>query len=71
MVVPPRSTAATTRRAAMRAVDCPCGLTLTGDDDDELFVLGRRHADEHHRDENIPDDFIRDHIRQNARDSAA
>jgi hypothetical protein len=54
----------------MRALECPCGLTLTGTDDHERFSLGRRHADEHHADQNIPDDFIRDRIRQNARDVA-
>ena len=51
----------------MRALDCPCGLTLTAEDDDALYVAGRRHADEHHADQNIPDDFIR-HVRDNARD---
>jgi len=53
---------------ATRAVDCPCGLTLTGNDDEELFRLGREHADEHHTNDNIPDDFIREHIKTNARD---
>ncbi len=52
----------------MRALDCPCGLTLIAEDDDALFVTGRRHADEHHADQNIPDDFIRGHVRDNARD---
>lgn len=41
----------------MRALDCPCGLTLTAKD-----------ADEHHADQNIPDDFIQGHVRDNARD---
>jgi hypothetical protein len=36
-----------------------------GTDDDALFLAGRQHADEHH-----PDDFIRAHIRDNARDAA-
>jgi hypothetical protein len=52
----------------MRALDCPCGLTLTAEDDDALYVAGRRHADEHHADQNIPDTFIREHVRDNARD---
>jgi predicted small metal-binding protein len=52
----------------MRALDCPCGLTLTAEDDDALFVAGRVHADEHHADQNISDDFIRGHVRDNARD---
>ena len=45
-----------------RFVACPCGITLTGADDEELFRLGRRHADEHHADDNITDGFIRDHV---------
>lgn len=32
----------------MRTLDCPCGPTLTGGDDEELFRKGRAHADEHH-----------------------
>jgi hypothetical protein len=52
----------------MRALDCPCGLTLTAEDDESLFVAGRSHADAHHADQNIPDDFIRRHVRDNARD---
>ncbi|MGH9205821.1 MAG: hypothetical protein ACRD1G_04580 [Acidimicrobiales bacterium] len=54
----------------VRAVECPCGITLSGADDDELFRLGREHADAHHPDDGISDDFIRGHISQNARDSA-
>ena len=53
----------------MRAVDCPCGLTLTGADDKELLVLARAHADEHHPEQNIADEFIGGHIRDNARDA--
>jgi hypothetical protein len=47
----------------MRALDCPCGLILSAEDDDALYVAGRRHADQ-----NIPDDFIRGHVHDNARD---
>jgi len=47
----------------------PLRVTLTGSDDDELFRLGREHADEHHHDDNITDDFIRDHVQKNARDA--
>ena len=53
----------------MRALDCPCGLTLTAEDDDAVFVAGRSHAYERHADQNIPDDFIRAHVRDNARDA--
>ena len=56
------------RGGTMRALDCPCGLTLTAEDDDALYAAGRRHADEHHADRNIPDDFILGHVRDNARD---
>jgi predicted small metal-binding protein len=44
---------------------------LTGVDDQELFQRGREHADVHHADDQIPDDFIRDHIAANASDAAA
>jgi len=52
----------------MRALDCPCGLTLNAEDDDALYAAGRRHADEHHADQNIPDEFIRGRVRENARE---
>jgi predicted small metal-binding protein len=54
----------------MRAVNCPCGLTLTGADNDELIRRGRNHADEHHAGDGISDDFIREHVAANARDAA-
>ena len=57
------------RRRLMRNLDCPCGLTLTAENDEGLFVIGRRHADEHHADQDIPDDFIRGHFQDNARDA--
>jgi predicted small metal-binding protein len=52
----------------MRAVECPCGLTLSGADDAELFDKARAHADRDH--EGITDDFIREHISSNATTSA-
>jgi len=52
----------------MRVLDCPCGLPLTAEVDDALYAAGRLHADEHRADRNIPDDFIRGHVRDNARD---
>ena len=52
-----------------RSLPCPCGIVLTGADDEELFRLGRQHADEHHADDNISDDFIREHVRSNGRDA--
>ena len=52
-----------------RTLECPCGIVLTGADDEELFRLGRQHADEQHPDDHIPDDFVREHVRANARDA--
>jgi predicted small metal-binding protein len=52
-----------------RSLQCPCGITLTGADDDELFRLGRQHADEHHASDNMTDDYIRDYVVTNARDA--
>jgi hypothetical protein len=54
----------------MRMLDCPCGITLTGADDEELFRLGREHADSHHPDDGITDDFIREHLAANGRDAS-
>jgi hypothetical protein len=55
----------------MREMQCPCGITLTGADDAELVRLGREHADEHHPNDNISDEFIREHVASNAHDVAA
>jgi predicted small metal-binding protein len=52
----------------MREMQCPCGITLTGADDADLVRRGREHADQHHPDDNISDDFIRDHVGSNAHD---
>jgi len=54
---------------ATRSLQCPCGITLSGADDEELFRLGRQHADEHHADDNITAEFVREHVRANARDA--
>lgn len=53
-----------------RDLDCPCGITLSGPDDNDLFASGRQHADTHHRDDGMTDDFIRAHVARNARDGA-
>jgi predicted small metal-binding protein len=50
-------------------VDCLCGLTLSGTDDGELDRLAHGHVDEHHPDDGISDEFIANHIAQNAKDS--
>jgi predicted small metal-binding protein len=55
----------------MRQVDCPCGRTLTGADDAELDRLAHEHVAEHHPDDGISDEFIANHIAQNAKDSAS
>lgn len=57
--------------ATQRQMECPCGLTLTGRDDEELFRRGREHADEHHPDDGISDEFIRERVRAGARDVAS
>jgi predicted small metal-binding protein len=54
---------------AMRQVDCPCGRTLTGTDDTELDRLAHEHVAEHHPNDGISDEFIANHIAQNAKDS--
>jgi hypothetical protein len=51
-----------------RAVDCACGHYLEGNDDDELFVALRAHADVSHPE--MSDDEIRDIIKSAARDVA-
>lgn len=48
-------------------VDYPCGISLSGSDDEELFRRGREHADTHHANDGITDEFIRGHIAENAR----
>jgi hypothetical protein len=54
---------------ATRTLQCPCGIVLTGGDDEELFRLGRQHADEHHPDDHFTDEYIRDYVSTNARDA--
>ena len=53
-----------------RVLDCPCRITLSGADDEELFRLVREHDDAHHPDDGITDEFIREPVVQNGRDSA-
>jgi predicted small metal-binding protein len=55
----------------MRMVECPRGVVLEGDDNEDLIRKGRTHADEHHANDNISDDFIREHVQTNARGGAA
>ena len=55
----------------MRQVDCPCGTTLTGTDDRDLDRIAHEHVSQHHPNDEISDEFIANHIAQNARDSAS
>jgi predicted small metal-binding protein len=55
----------------MRQVDCPCGRTLTGADDAELNRIAHEHAAQDHPDEGISDEFLANHIAQNARDAVS
>ena len=52
-----------------RVVDCPCGRTLTGNDDEEIFVLAKQHAKEHDPDSSRSEDEIRQLISQMAQDA--
>jgi hypothetical protein len=50
-----------------RAVDCSCGHYVEGDDNDELFVALRAHADVSHPE--MSDEEIREIIKSSARDA--
>jgi hypothetical protein len=52
-----------------RIIDCPCGHTLTGADDEELFRLAREHVDRDHADAPRSDDDLRAIIASDARDA--
>jgi hypothetical protein len=55
----------------MRQLGCACGISLSGVDDEELLRLGPAHADVHHPDDGITDEFIRQHVCDNAVDVAS
>ena len=55
----------------MRDLQCPCGITLMRADEEELFRLGREHADSHHFGDAISDDFIRNHVATQAADAVS
>jgi predicted small metal-binding protein len=46
-------------------------LTLNGSDDAELDRLAHEHVEQHHPNDGISDEFIADHIANNARDSVS
>jgi len=52
-----------------RVVNCPCEHALSGKDDNELFVLARQHANEHHPDSTRSEDEIRKLVTRIAQDA--
>jgi predicted small metal-binding protein len=52
----------------MRKLDCQCGQTVEGENDEELFREGKRHIAEVHPGENITDDQLRQLIATQAYD---
>lgn len=52
-----------------RIVNCPCGHTRTGKDDEELFSLAKQHVEEHHPDSSRSEDEIRELVSQMAQDA--
>ena len=53
---------------AMRAIECPCGHHLEGEDDAELFRLAREHVDRDHPEMQRSDDDLRQRIAADAYD---
>jgi predicted small metal-binding protein len=53
----------------MRKLDCQCGYTVEGENDEELFHKGKQHVAEKHAGENITDDQLRQLIAANAYDA--
>jgi predicted small metal-binding protein len=53
----------------MRKLDCQCGQTIEGKDDEELFQRGKQHVTEVHPGENIGDDQLRQLISTQAYDA--
>jgi predicted small metal-binding protein len=56
-------------RSLMRKLDCQCGQTIEGENDEELFQRGKQHVAEVHPDENITDDQLRQLISAQAYDA--
>jgi predicted small metal-binding protein len=55
--------------ASMRKLDCQCGHTVEGVNDEELFQRGKQHVAEVHPGENITDDQLRQLIATQAYDA--
>ena len=51
-----------------RIIDCPCGHSLIGEDDEELFRLAREHVDRDHPDMERSDEELRARVAADARD---
>jgi hypothetical protein len=52
----------------MRAIDCPCGHRLEGEDDEELFQRAREHVDRDHPEMERTDEQLRERIADDAYD---
>jgi predicted small metal-binding protein len=50
----------------MRAIDCPCGHHLEGQDDDELFRLAREHIERDHPEMERSDEQMRERVAADA-----
>ena len=51
-----------------RIIDCPCGHSLIGEDDEELFRLAREHVDRDHPEMARTDEELRARVAADARD---
>jgi predicted small metal-binding protein len=58
-----------TKGGSVRKLDCQCGHTVEGENDEELFQKGKQHVAEVHPGENITDDQLRQLISANAYDA--
>jgi predicted small metal-binding protein len=53
----------------MRAIDCPCGHRLEGENDEELVQKAREHVDSDHPEMERTDEQLREQIAANAYDA--
>jgi hypothetical protein len=53
----------------MRCIDCPCGHRLEGADDEKLFLLARKHVEEHHPEMQRSDEQLRARVAADAYDA--
>jgi predicted small metal-binding protein len=53
----------------MRKMDCDCGHTIEGENDEELLQKGKQHVAEVHPDMSISDDELRQLISSRAYDA--